>query len=136
MASARAPPAPATSSRRVTTVSRLTAPTAMSVASTTRDVTKPIAAVWLTRFVTGYRATAVPTQAAAVTSSSQAPHRRDALLPTPLMYRSGWLMTSANSVSWGREAANVMRYSTPPASEILLIGSLGRAGCGRPGSPV
>ena len=62
-------------------VSRLTTPTRISMASTTREVTNPMAAVALTRRVTGYSATAVATQATAVTISSQMPHRTGVASP-------------------------------------------------------
>ena len=45
--------------RSVTTDSTLMTPTTMRAASTTREVTKPIAALLLTRRVAGYSATAV-----------------------------------------------------------------------------
>ena len=48
-----APAVPATSVRRVRIVSMLTTPTKMRLVSTTRAVTKPRAAVWLTRLATG-----------------------------------------------------------------------------------
>ena len=53
----------------------------MSAASTTREETKPIAAVRLTRRVTGYSTTAVATPDAAVTTSSTDAHWTAALLP-------------------------------------------------------
>ena len=87
----------------------LTTPTRMSAASTTREVTKPIAAVRLTRLVTGYSTTAVATPEAAVRNSSTEPHCTAALLPGLLMYPVGSAMTSANSFSCGIEAANVTR---------------------------
>ena len=53
-ACACAPVAPAKCCCRVTTDRMATTPTRMSAASTTREVTKPIAALRLTRLVTGY----------------------------------------------------------------------------------
>ena len=68
-------------------------------ASVTREVTKPIAAILLTRRVTGYSATAVPIPDRAVITSSQLPHRTGAVLLWPPMKRSGSSTMGPNSFS-------------------------------------
>ena len=95
----------------------------------TREVTKPIAAVLLTRRVIGYSATAVPMPASAVMTSNQLPQSTGVLLPWPVMKPSGSSTRFANSFSCGMEAAKVSRYSRPPARAILRIGVHARA-CG------
>ena len=63
----------------------LTTPTRMRAASTTREVTKPIAAVRLTRRVTGYRTTAVADPGGGGEDLETEPHSTAAVLPGLLM---------------------------------------------------
>ena len=69
--------------RRVTTDSRLMAPTTRIAASRVREAKNPIAEVRLKRRVTGYSATAVPMPAIAQTKSSNPPQRTPVALPCP-----------------------------------------------------
>ncbi len=98
----------------------------MSVASTTRVVTNPMAAVRLIRLVAGYSATAVAMQDAAVMTSSHDPHSTAVLLSVPLMKPEGSSMRPAKSFNCGIEAANETRYAMPPASATLRIGLIAR----------
>jgi hypothetical protein len=67
------PAVPATSFRRVRIVSRLTTLTKMRQVSRSRAATSPRAAVWLTRFMTGYSTRAVLMPARPTMTSDRAP---------------------------------------------------------------
>ena len=73
--------APATSWLRVTTASRLTTPVMMIAASSIRDMTRPSAMAWFCRLTIGYRATAVPMPAMALTKSRKPAHEQLGVVP-------------------------------------------------------
>ena len=74
--------APATSWRMVTTARRLTTPVMMIAASSIRDMTRPSAIAWFCLLTTGYRATAEPTPATALTKSRKPDARSPLSCPT------------------------------------------------------
>src|SRR3954447_13458492 len=122
MSEARSAPAvPATSLRRVMSVSRLTTPVKMRAVSMTRAVTTPSAALSLCRFSTGKSTTAVAVPASPTITSDSAPAITPLVLPAPRT-KSAWSFAGSYSHRVGMDT-KVITYSTPARRALPLIAS-------------